>query len=126
MSNEQKSPILPKKYEGVTPGPWAISEKAEEEVIDGIGEIIADCWPLDSARVKVSGEAFANAKMITDAPRLAAAVVVARKLAWHIANIYEREQVEGRFFDGKTWLTIAHDEGQAAREFLESTKEWEA
>lgn len=115
---------LPKKYEGVTPGEWAVRGIDQSmgciETRDGkyqigqAGQIHGDDWKTEHAERK------ANATIMADAPRLAAAVVKFREDMEHIIEYWNRDQNEMAMADALNHII------ETAEQSLEDSKEWEA
>ena len=131
MSEQMK---LPAKYKGATPGPWVLrlARLAAEAPIFGFSlNVDGKAAPLASAGVYVDSpliadfdggytatEVEANALMLEDAPKLAAAVVELRE-ALHVIRAQSLDEA---------W-TVEHAFAfirEYAKAALENTKEFEA
>ena len=122
---------LPKKYAGVTEGPWSEGDDVTGADLPNRNEvwrqIVADGMPFALVRnALIDDDQEANALLISDAPRLAAEMVKMREAFARITSLSGAQVLS----TGKDRVTSALDALDDARDIaraaLESSKEWEA
>ncbi len=125
MSNEQKSPILPKKYLGVTPGEWCPATSHTGIVyVEADGIEIAGISHLADGKnnAMLDVQRKANSVLMADAPRLAAAVVELRDGLALAVRLVDEGVICIKGTDREQFLKAL----SKWNDTLESTKEWEA
>ncbi len=122
---------LPKKYAGITPGPWRIYDWGNETAV-GVTPVsssfsdVANC-DIDTDE-RTFAEKLANATIMADAPKMAADIVKLREAL--LGYLTLNEQINSINVadeeDVKDWCRAMTESESQLRAILDQTKEYEA